>query len=141
MKKKERKELKKSNNIKITFMKLRDIVNSIESLKNLTSLKLPVVTSYKLSLFLNKLQPELTTWDTKKNELIKEYGTPKLDKDGKETDQFEFKGNKLKEFNEKIEEIVEQDISLEVPEIKISDLGNIEIETNKLAPLCWLIKE
>jgi hypothetical protein len=133
--------LKKLIKFKSKSMKLKDIVNSIEAINALMALKLPVVSSYKLSVFVSKIQPELTAFNEKRSELVKEFGAPKLDDAGKETDQFTFTTEKGKEFNDKQNELLEQDVNVEIPEIKIADLGNVEIEPNKLIVLAWLIKE
>lgn len=133
------KTIKKSLNLK--FMKLKELVTSIESLNALLTEKLPIATSFKLSVFVDKIQPELKAYGEKRDALIKELGTPKLDEAGKETGQYEFKDGKDKEFNEKIDELVGQDIAVDMPNIKVADLGDIKIEPSKLVSLVWLFKE
>jgi hypothetical protein len=74
--------------------------------------------------------------------MIKEYGTPSLDKDGKETGHYTFPdADKAKEFNDKMEELLNVNIDVKIPEIKVVDLGNIEIEPIKLTTLGWLLVE
>jgi len=134
-----KKEINKT--FKITFMKLKDLVIGDQSIANLSAQKLPVAVSYKISVFIKKMQPELTSFNEKKNELVKEYGTVKLNEEGKETENYEFKGENIAKFNEKIEELLDQDVAIEVPDIKLADLGDITIEPRNLINIAWLIKE
>lgn len=133
--------LKSLIKFKKTSMKLKDLVTSIESINKLNAEKLPVSAGYKLSVFFKKVNPELTAWETARKELIEELGTKKLDEDGKETDKYEFAEDKVKEFNDKIEELLNQEVNIEIPEITIADLGDIKIEPKYLMALDWLIKD
>jgi len=122
-------------------MKLKQLVNSVESINALVSQKLPVVVSYKLSLFLKKIQPELSTWDEKKDALIKEYGKIKKDEKGVDTTEYEIIKEDVKAFQAKLDTVLEEEIKIDVPEIKINDLGAVEIEPKHLLALDWIIKE
>lgn len=122
-------------------VKLKDIVSSLEALNSLTSTKLPVFTSFKLSLFLKNVSPIVEVYEKKRNELIAELGTPVMDDDNKETGQFNFKADKAKEFNESISIILEEVVDVKVPVINLSDLNGVNIEPNNIAKLLWLIKE
>ena len=130
--------------IKLTSknMQLKELVNSVKAINTLTTEKLPITVSYKISLFLNKIQPELKIWEDKRMELIKELGTPKTDEEGKEVaGEFKFDEEKGKEFSNKINELLDEEVSVEVPDIKIADLGDIKIAPETLVSLTWLIKE
>jgi hypothetical protein len=148
-----KKEINKT--FKITFMKLKDLVNAsvpMIDLKTgkpeekspfvvLTESNIPFVIKYKLSVFSKKVQPELDAYNEKRTELVKKFGTPKLGEDGKETDQFTFDIEKGKEFTIELEKIVNQDITVDIPEIKIIDLGNPNIDFKYINALSWLFKE
>jgi hypothetical protein len=132
---------KKFIKFNIINMKLKILVESLEAIKVIANQKLPVTTAYKLSLFLKKVDPELTTWETKKNELIKELGNKQVDEKGKETGNFVVAPEKVKEFTEKIDAILNEKITIVIPEIKLKDLGDLKIEPRYLAGLDWMIKE
>jgi hypothetical protein len=135
------KELEKLEEGAEVVLKLKDIVNSLEALNILTAEKLPVFTSFKLSLFLKNVSPAIEVYQKTRDELINELGAKVLDKDGKETEQFKFEPEKAKEFNEKISAVLEEVIDVKVPLIKISDLDGVKLEPNNIAKLLWLIKE
>lgn len=140
---------------KLTFMKLKDLVGASLPLVDsktgkpeekspfvmLTESNIPFVIKYKLSVFSKKVQPELDVYYEKRTELIKKFGTPQLDKEGKETDQFTFNDEKSKEFNTEIEKLNNQDITVDIPEIKIADLGNPDIDYKYINAFSWLFKE
>ncbi len=122
-------------------MKLKELVGGVESLGVLMGTKLPIVLSFKLSLFVKKVNPEVEEYGKKRDELLKELAEPIKDEKGKETGQMKFKNEKaIKEFNTKIEELLEQDVKVEVPELKISEFAGLEIEPKHLSNLDWLIK-
>ena len=66
-------------------MKLETIVGSLDAVNALLAIKLPVSLSYKLSAFINKLQPELEAYNKARKELVESLGVPVKDKEGKET--------------------------------------------------------
>lgn len=118
-----------------------DLVNGLESLNFLTVNKLPVFTGFKLTLFLKAISPILEAYNKEKDALVKEYGTPVLDENGKETGRYSFEADKAKEFNEKIKPLLEVEVDVKIPEIKIADLGNIEMDVNQISTIVWLLKE
>lgn len=139
-----KKELKKDNNLQIYInkdMKLKELVSGVESLGILSNTKLPIVLSFKLSLFVKKVNPEVEEYGKKRDELLKEFAEPIKDEKGKETGQMKFKDEKaVKSFNEKIEELLAQEIKVDVPDININEFTGIEIEPKHLVNLDWLIK-
>ncbi|MCK9320267.1 hypothetical protein [Methanoculleus sp.] len=137
-----KKELRKDKQIYINKnMKLKQLIEGLESLGVLMGTKLPIVLSFKLSLFVKKINPEVEEYGKKRNELLKEYAEPIKDKDGKETGQMKFKDEKaIKAFNENIEELLKQDIKVDVPDIHINEFAGLEIEPKHLGNLEWLIK-
>lgn len=129
-------------------MKLVEIINSVESLNQLVSAKLPAKTSYKIGRLSQKLAPEVEAYFKLKNNKMVEYGTVKMKEDGT-TPATDEKGNEMytfdKENGEKfineLREAEEVEVTVEIPEIKIEDLGDISIEPKYLSVLSWLIKE
>lgn len=128
--------------LKSKNMKLKTLVDSIESLNVLTNTKIPATVSYKISLFIKKSQDELDLYNSKRKELLEEYGTEVLSEDGKKTGNYKFETeDSAKNFNEEINKLLDQDITIESPEVKISELSKIDIEPKYLLALDWLIKE
>lgn len=122
-------------------VQLKDVVNGLESLQIIINQKLPVFSSFKLSLFLKAISPMVDAFNVEKDKLIKEYGTPTVGEDGKETGQYTFPdADKAKEFSDKMNELLNVNIDVKIPEIKVVDLGDIKIEPIKLTSLDWLLK-
>lgn len=113
-------------------IKLHEIVNSVESLKELQKVDFPVKVSYKIKRLVDKLNPILEAYGTKKNDLIKEYGT---EVDGKVavTDP-----EKIPLFLEKHSELVDVDEEVEFEPIKLEEIGDIKIAPEKLVSFLFV---
>jgi len=123
-------------------MKLKQLVEGIDSLGILMELKLPSTISYRIALLAKKINPELEAYNKQRNELLKEYASPVKDEDGKDTGQLKFKDEQaIKDFNGKIEPLLEEEINVDIPEINIADFAGINIEPKHLVNLDWLIKQ
>lgn len=135
-------------------MKLIELIGSVEALNKLSETKLPAFTSFKLSKFLKEVSPDIENYHKIKKEKIEEYGTPQFkedgtpdtDKDGNQLYSFKKEGSDEisengKKYVEEMVEIENSEITTAIPEIKISDIGNSEIEPKDLIALNWLIKE
>ena len=109
-------------------IKLSDIVSNIENIKNLQEVKLPVKVSYRLKRLVNKLDPILTTFNEKKNDLIKEHG--ELDE---ETKNIQVKDpEKLKLYFAKLTDLLAVQEEVEFEKIKIDDLGDVKLEAKNI---------
>jgi hypothetical protein len=109
-------------------IKLEQIVLNVEQLKALQEVKFPVKVSYRIMRLVNKLQPELNTYETKRNELVKEFGEPADEKgDIRVTDP-----KKLVKFTEKLQELLSLDIEVDFTPIKMEELGDVNVEPKLL---------
>lgn len=127
-------------------IKLVELVNSVEALNKLSETKLPASVAFSLGKFLKEITPDVETYNKVKGAKASEYGTPVLDKDGKLTDQVSFvKDGKVTEGGQKfvseMKEIEEKEITVNLPEIKVKDLGDAILEPKHFVSLAWLIKE
>lgn len=113
-------------------VKISDIVNETENLKTLQTMKLPIKVSYRIMRLINKLQSELTIYDTKRNELIKEFG--EVNEEG----NYSVKDpEKIKEFTEKIKEVLEVEIEIDFEPIDVEMLGDLQVEPRLLTPFIF----
>jgi hypothetical protein len=128
-------------NLKTKNMKLKEIVNGLEALNNLAEQKLPILVSFNIGLFIKNISDTIKTYEEKRNELIKELGTINKDAEGKETGKFDFTKENAVTFNEKINVVLDADVDVKVPEIKLSDLSDLKIEPKNLIQLSWLLRE
>ena len=122
-------------------MKLREIVNGLEALNNLAEQKLPILVSFNIGLFIKNISDTIKTYEEKRNELIKELGTVNKDAEGKETGKFDFTKENAVVFNEKINAVLDAEVDVKVPEIKLSDLSDLKIEPKNLIQLGFILKE
>lgn len=128
-------------------IKLIELVNSVEALNKLSETKLPANVSFSLSKFLKEATNDLESYNKVKNEKIKEYGVVVLDENGKEklsedgNTTYSFTDESSKKYVSEMQEIENKEILLDIPEIKIKDLGDSVIEPIYLVRLSWLIKE
>lgn len=104
-------------------IKLSQIVGNIENIKALQEIALPVKVSYKIKRLVDKLNPILKSYDEKRNDLIKEFG------DEQEDGNFAVKDpEKLKEFAEKLQELLDMEEEIDFEKINIDSLGDIKLE-------------
>lgn len=118
-------------------MKLGTMINSNNSINELSSLQMKPLQAYKLTLFLNEIQKELDSFNQIRTKLIEKYWK-KDDKwvlgiNGKDIEA-------LEKFNKDLEPILDQEIKTKIPTIKISDIES-NLKPSMLLNLTWLIKE
>ena len=108
-------------------IKLSEIVNSTNRIKELLEIKMPIKVSYRINRIVDKLQPILATYDKKRNELVTEYGEKQENDTIQVTDP-----EKMKVFIEKITEILEVEEEVDFEKIPVDSLGDVMIEPSKL---------
>ena len=121
-------------------MKIEQLLNS-QGLSALLSKELPMVTSYKLTKLSKRIAEEVDTFDKARIAKIKELGEPIKDKDGKDTENYKIKDENKEVWEAEYKSLIEQEVSIDVPEITVADLGDIKIAPNQLVGLEWLIKD
>lgn len=122
-----------------TTMKLKQLILSVESLSYLSSLKLPAVTSYKLALLTKKINPDIEEFHKTRNEKLKEYGEEIME-DEKSTGKFNIKQENIEIFNKEIDDLLETELNIDIPDVSISEFSGINIEPKYFIELEWLIK-
>ncbi len=128
-------------------MKLGTLVNSKKALETLLKGSLPINIAWELKKLVKVVNPELSSYDEIREQKIIEMGEKFTDKEGKEN--YKVKDKNLPKFVTEIEELLDKDIDIKVPQIKIKDLiehkdvngKSIEITTGELIVLDWLIIE
>jgi len=128
-------------------MKLGTLVNSKKALETLLKGSLPIDIAWELKKLVKVVNPELSSYEEIREQKIIEMGEKFTDKEGKEN--YKVKDKNLPKFVTEIEELLDKDIDIKVPQIKIKDLiehkdvngKSIEITTGELILLDWLIVE
>jgi hypothetical protein len=117
-------------------LKIQEVINASMALRQIAGTKLPILVSFSFSLFLKGLQPIFESYNESRLKLLEEFGTL-----NKEKNEYDFKeGNKAK-YEKKYLELIEGEVDVKVPEIKLADLGDTKIEPATLENIIWLFKE
>lgn len=126
-------------------LKLADLIKSQDALMELGKQKLPVVLSYKISLILKKVRPELESYEKVRVEKIKEFGEVEKDKDGKETGDYSIDRNNKEiweKFVKELEEVGEQELELDIVELETKDFpADIMLSPVQMESISWLLKD
>ncbi|MFA5072016.1 MAG: hypothetical protein WC511_06740 [Candidatus Pacearchaeota archaeon] len=118
-------------------LKLSEIIDAGFSLREISKIKLPVLLSFQISLFLKSVNPIFESYNENRKKLLEEFGILNLEKNKYD---FPIKGNENK-YNKKYQELISQEIEINIPNVKLSDLGDIKIEPGVLESLTWFFKE
>lgn len=129
-------------NNKYMKLKLIELVGSVEALNKLSETQLPASVAFSLGKFLKSITNDIETYDKVKKEKAIQYGTPVEGDPDKVTfmENGELTENG-KKYVEEMQEIENKEIELEIPEIKISDLGSVKFGAKDIIALTWLIKD
>lgn len=109
------------------------------AVKSLMSKPLPIKTAYKLKGVVNTVNDELAKYESLRKELIdrlsnkKEDGSIETDNSGNVL----FSNENRMEYFKELRELLDMDV--EVPTIKLSDLGEINVTTDEIFSLGDLI--
>jgi hypothetical protein len=113
-------------------MQLKELVNSQEWINKLIKLEMPIKKAYELRKFIIEVDNKLKAYNTTREDLIKKYW--------EEIDwQVKVKDENMQKFFNDINEIIEEEIEINIPEISIDDI-DWKIWTDVLLQLTYLIK-
>lgn len=112
----------------MTKLKLGEIVNSVEALNELIKIKMPVKASYAITRTIKSLSSVLETYNEKRDELMKEFGTPVEGKDGNYT----FSKENSQKFTDEIKKLLEVEEDINIHKLKVEDFGDTKIEPKLL---------
>lgn len=98
-------------------IKVADLYNLSLGLNELSKKELPIALAFKIQRAQKKVSEELIASDKVRQSLIEKYKEKELD-----NGNIQIKKDKLNEFNEKINELMAQEIDLDIEKINIDDL-------------------
>lgn len=98
-------------------IKVADLYNLSFGLNELSRKELPIALAFKIQRAQKKVSEELIASDKVRQSLIEKYKEKELDNGA-----VQIKKDKLNEFNEKINELMAQEIDLDIEKINIDDL-------------------
>ena len=98
-------------------IKVADLYNLSLGLNELSKKELPIALAFKIQRAQKKVSEELIASDKVRQSLIEKYKEKEL-----ENGVVQIKKDKLNEFNDKINELMAQEIDLDIEKINIDDL-------------------
>ena len=120
----------------------KEIVNSIEALKNLSTKELDVKTSFKIAKNIKTIDEISNIFIEEKRKLVNKYGT-KDDKENLKLDDngvAEIAKENLSEWNRSYEELLEIENNIEIEKIKLSDL-DVRVSAQELLAIEYMLEE
>lgn len=118
-------------------IKLITLINSMETIKELSQLKIKAKTSWALAKTAKLMEAEVATFEEVRKKKIEEIATD--EEDGNVV----IKPNtpEMEKFQAEINELLLSEVTIDAKKISIEDLGDNEIEFGKLLQLEWLIND
>jgi hypothetical protein len=112
-------------------MKLSFLVQSIApSLQALAGMKLPVKAAFRVGTAVTAIKPHMEEYEKQRTALFEKYGT--LD----ETKQsYSVAPEKFEVFNKSFSDLLDEDVTVVLPKIKLSEMGDVSIEPAHLVAL------
>ena len=120
----------------------KEIVNSIEALKNLSTKELDVKTSFKIAKNIKTIDEISNIFIEEKRKLVSKYGI-KDDKGNLKLDDngvAEIDKDNLEEWNRSYAELLEIENNIEVEKIKLSDL-DVRVSAQELLAIEYMLEE
>ena len=119
-------------------IKLKQIIDSETGLGIITNLEFKATELFKVTKFIEACDHEIKAFNSVREEKIKQFGEQR-EVQGKQV--FEVSKDNQEQFFTEMEELLNQDIELEVPEISLDAFGDIEMSPKEFLSLQWLIKK
>ena len=116
-------------------LKIKEVINASMALREIAGTKLPVLVSFSFSLFLKSINPIFESYNENRLKLLEEFGTL-----NKEKQEYEFKPENKVKYEKKYKELIEGEVEVKIPSIKLLDLGDIKIEPEILENIIWLFE-
>ena len=118
------------------------IINSIDSLKNLSSKELDVKTSFKIAKNIKVIDEISNIFVEEKRKLVSKYGTKDEEGSLKVDDNgvAEIDKDNLEEWNRSYSELLEIENDIDIEKIKLSDL-DIKVSAQELLAIEYMIEE
>ena len=116
-------------------LKIKEVINAGNALRQIAGTKLPVLVSFSFSLFLKSINPIFESYNENRLKLLEEFGTL-----NKEKQEYEFKPENKVKYEKKYKELIEGEVEVKIPSIKLLDLGDIKIEPEILENIIWLFE-
>lgn len=118
--------------------KLKNVIAAEAPLSRVLSEKLPAKIAYRMSRLLSKVTSEVREFNATRERMVKQMG----EADAANPTMFTIKDSeKLKEFAEGMNKILEEDVEIDRDPLDINEFGNAQLAASDLAALQDFITE
>jgi len=124
-------------------VKLQDLVNASQTLRNLGDKPLRGKLAYKVGKIIQQVSNELELYDNARRELLEKYceknedGTLNIHEDGNVL----ILPENISVYNEEIKKMNETEIELNIVLLDLDELENIEMTPKEMMQIDWIIKK
>lgn len=115
-------------------LKLLQLVLSSETLRNLSQERMSGSLSFRFGRNLDKIVPELTAYDKKRQELLERYGTLSEDKT-----QYRFKDEEALKYQTELDELLGTELNLNLHILTVADVQSFPSKPSDLRMIEWMI--
>ena len=106
-------------------VQVKDVVNSIDTLREVVQRPLKARTAFNVAKLIRSIDGEYELYNTERDKLIKKYGNK--DENGElivdENGRCRVADEDIPKFNEEIQELLNNEVTINAPKLYISELG------------------
>lgn len=128
------------------------LVNSFSALQYLTQQPLRPIIAFRLSKILNSVQKYLDAYNVARKPIFEKFakedqpklnpaGMPMFDGEGQPILDRRVPQDDIEKFKEKLRPVLDEIVNVKIEDIRIKDLGNVQVSAEMLKQLDWLIDE
>lgn len=123
--------------------KLRDVINSAEVMRTLSTQQLKGKVAFRVARLLRELEKEFTLFNEKRAELVREYGQKDENGELKTTENGDFmlEPERAQEFYNMMDELLNTDLSINAEKIAFEDIENVEFTPTQILSIENFIEE
>lgn len=122
---------------------LNEVLNSIGAFRSLSEQKIPAKAAFQIARLIRELDKENKTFDESRVKALQEYGERDENDEIKTTPEGNviLKPDKIEEYNNKIQELLDTQIQVNAEKISLSLLENAEVSPVEILNLEPFIEE
>ena len=124
-------------------VKLRDVINSAEVMRTLSTQQLKGKVAFRVARLLRELEKEFTLFNEKRAELVREYGQKDENGELKTTENGDFmlEPEHAQEFYNMMDELLNTDLSINAEKIAFEDIENLEFTPTQILNIENFVEE
>ena len=122
---------------------VKTLLDSIQAIAALVEIKLPSKSAYKVSKMVTIANREILKFNEKQHKIFEKYGSliENPDKDSTDKMVLQVKDEFRSQFDSETLELLNEEIDINIPVLKISEIGDVEIPTNMMIILDWFLDD